>query len=168
MDHKTPAPFPREFHVAASVDISHVELAAKKTKRPAKVSAGTAQDKREVADTRATVLLFGHLRELALYRAEVLESRGFRVVTPATKPEVETFIRTGKYDIAVLSYTLPSRIVQEMAELIRQECPECPLLMISQNYSEDPHILPDEIVPAEQGPSALVDAIRRRLRHRIQ
>ena len=150
------------------IDFPYGALASRRSKPVGGKSAAPSRDKLEGRDVRPVILLFGQLRELALYRAEVLESRGFHVVTPRTREETEKYIRTGKYDLAVLSYTLPSRTVQEMAELIRQECPECPLLMISQNYSEDPHIQPDEIVPAELGPSALVSAIRRRLKHRIQ
>jgi DNA-binding response OmpR family regulator len=108
------------------------------------------------------------MRELALYRAEVLESKGYQVMTPGTRPEVESAIRAGGFDIAVLSYTLPSATVKEIAELVRQMCPECPLLMISLRAESDPHVQPDEIVPADLGPSALVDAIRRRLKRRLQ
>lgn len=122
----------------------------------------------ESADKRPTVLLFGQMRELALYRAEVLQSKGYHVLTPGNRPEVEAAIHAGGFDIAVLSYTLPSATVKEISELIRQHCPECPLLMISLHAERDPHVQPDEIVPADLGPSALVDAIRRRLNRRVQ
>jgi CheY-like chemotaxis protein len=119
-------------------------------------------------DKRPTVLLFGQMRELALYRAEVLESKGYQVLTPRSRHEVDAAIRAGGFDIAVLSYTLPSATVKEISELVRQECPECPLLMISLRAERDPHVQPNEIVPADLGPSALVEAIQRWLKRRVQ
>src|SRR5690349_7374924 len=47
------------------------------------------------------VLLFGNLRELALYRAEVLLAEGFTVSTPNTKDEAVAAIRRGNLDVAV-------------------------------------------------------------------
>jgi hypothetical protein len=72
------------------------------------------------------VLLFGRLRELALYRAEVLRSEGFAVPTPDTKEEAVATIRRGNFDVAILTYTLSSDTVQELAELIREYCPDAP------------------------------------------
>lgn len=123
---------------------------------------------RKKEDSKKTVLLFGHQRELALYRAEVLAYKGFRVLIPRNHDEAVTAVMDGGFQVAVLSYTLPSTIVKDMAELIRQQCPECPLLMIAQNASDDPHVQPDEIVAADLGPSALVNAIERTLKRRIQ
>lgn len=128
----------------------------------------TGKSSGERAKKQPTVLLFGQMRELALYRAEVLQARGYHVLTPGNRPDVEAAIHAGGFDIAVLSYTLPSATVKDISELIRQKCPECPLLMISLHAERDPHVQPDEIVPANLGPSALVDAIRRRLNRRVQ
>jgi CheY-like chemotaxis protein len=158
--------FPGEF--ALSTEFPYA-LAIENRKTVARgASKRTDRSKREPVDPRPTVLLFGQMRELALYRAEVLEARGYQVLTPGTRPEVEAAIRAGGFDIAVLSYTLPSATVKEISELVRQQCPECPLLMISLRAERDPHVQPDEIVPADLGPSALVDAIRRRLKRRLQ
>ena len=107
------------------------------------------------------VLMFGRIRELALYRAAVLRDRGFDVLTPADLDEVVTTIRRGGFDIAVLTYTLSNDTVRELAELIREYCPDCPLIAISNSKRMDREINPDEIVLADEGPNALLAALRR-------
>jgi CheY-like chemotaxis protein len=113
---------------------------------------------------RNRVLLFGRFRELALYRAEVLRSEGFAVVTPFSREESLAAVRRGHFDIAILTYTLPSETVQELAELIREYCPECPIIAISTSKKEDREIDPDEIVVADEGPPALLAALRKAAR----
>jgi CheY-like chemotaxis protein len=107
------------------------------------------------------VLLIGRLRELALYRAEVLRIHGFQVLTPETPAEAMEFIRRAHFDIAVLTYTLSSDLVEELAEQIRQNCPDCPLIAISDSEQLDKKIFPDQTVLAREGPAALIAALRR-------
>ena len=114
------------------------------------------------------VLLFGSNRELALYRAEVLNYSGFSVVIPRTRQEAIEAIRHGDFDAAILSYTLSADTVEELAEMVRQHCPGCPLITISQERTADRRILPDAIVLAEDGPPALVATLRRVLAKREQ
>ncbi len=61
------------------------------------------------------VLMVGELRELALYRAEFLRSKGYTVAicAPPTSEEVAGTLRRGVYGAVVLSYTLPSEVVLE-------------------------------------------------------
>lgn len=107
------------------------------------------------------VLLIGRFRELALYRAEVLRVHGFQVSTPATVAAAMDTIRRREFDIVVLSYTLASDVVEELAEQVRQYCPNCPVIAISDNRSVDKRIFPDAIAFAEDGPAALIAALRR-------
>lgn len=107
------------------------------------------------------VLLIGRLRELALYRAEVLSGHGFRVQTPQTREEAIRAIRNRAFDVVVLSYTLSSEIVEELAQLVREHCPTCPLIAITDTRRLDRRIYPDETVIADEGPAALVAALRR-------
>lgn len=107
------------------------------------------------------VLLIGRLRELALYRAEVLRMHGFSVTIPATPAAAMEVIRRREFDIVVLSYTLSSDVVEELAEQVRQYCPRCPLIAISESRRADKKIFPDETVFAEDGPAALIAALRR-------
>lgn len=117
-----------------------------------------------VRDHRRTVLMYGQLRELALYRADVLTRDGFNVIIPATHDEVLNVIRSREFHVAILSYTLPSNTVKELADLIRQERPACILLTIAQAAKSDSFIQPDAIVEAELGPEGLLRALRKVLR----
>jgi DNA-binding NarL/FixJ family response regulator len=107
------------------------------------------------------VLMFGRIRELALYRAEVLRDRGFQVATPENLEEAVAAIRRGGFDIAVLTYTLSNSTVLQLSELIREYCPDCPLIVISGSKWSDREVRPDGVVKADQGPAALVAALRR-------
>jgi DNA-binding NtrC family response regulator len=111
------------------------------------------------------VLMFGKIRELALYRAEVLRAHGFTATIPSSKDEAIAAIRRGHFDVAVLTYTLSSDTVQELAEMVRQHCPGCPVITISNTHTRDTKIKPDANVIADDGPKALIDALRRTLRH---
>lgn len=123
---------------------------------------GRHKERAEERRTRGRrVLLVGRLRELALYRAEVLHMHGFSVLTPASYAAAMEAVRRREFDIVVLSYTLSSDVVEELAEQVRQYCPRCPLIAISDTRSVDKKIFPDETVFAEDGPAALIAALRR-------
>jgi DNA-binding response OmpR family regulator len=108
--------------------------------------------------------MFGKIRELALYRAEVLSTHGFAVSIPANKTEAIAAIRRGGYDVVVLTYTLSNETVEELAELVRQHCPDCRLITISDTKYRDAKINPDINVLADDGPKALLQALRATLR----
>jgi CheY-like chemotaxis protein len=110
------------------------------------------------------VLVFGRLFELALYRAEVLRSRGYSVLTPRTKAEAIAAIENGEFDVVVLSYTLSSDTAEELMELARQKCPASPLITISDSESLDRRLHPDIVVRAKEGPAALIKALQRAFR----
>lgn len=110
------------------------------------------------------VLMFGKIRELALYRAEVLRNHGFNVTIPASKSDAIAAIRRGGFDVAVLTYTLSSDTVEELTELLRQHWPDCRLVTISETEYPDPKINPDANVLADEGPKALIEALRATLK----
>jgi CheY-like chemotaxis protein len=112
------------------------------------------------AASKDTILLFGRMRELALYRAEVLKTRGFGVITPETKADAIAAIEEANFDVAVFSYTLSSDTVEELTELLRQKCPGCPLITISDTGNIDPRLRPERTVLANEGPAALIKALR--------
>lgn len=111
--------------------------------------------------TGERVLLLSRIRELALYRAEFLRTYGYRVSMPDTREEAIRAIRGGNFDVAVLTYTLPSKLVQEFAQLIREYRSHCPIIAISEARRMDREIDPDAIVVADDGPAALIAAVRR-------
>lgn len=106
------------------------------------------------------ILLLGRIRELALYRAEFLQGKGYEVIAPRSRDEAVAAIRRTAYDVAVLSYTLPNELVLEYAQLLREYCPLCPLIVISDKDLRDRSVAPDAVVIADEGPDALLRAIR--------
>lgn len=125
---------------------------------------GQARKSRVRNAPRNRVLIFGSLRELALYRAEVLRAHGFSVAIPESKTETIAAIRHGSYDVVVLSYTLSNDTVEEITELLRQHCPDCRLITISETRNRDTKIEPDANVLADEGPKGLLAALRETLR----
>ncbi len=108
------------------------------------------------------ILMLGRIRELALYRAAVLRDRGFDVATPHSHDDAISAIRRGNFDIAVLSYTLPNDEVKHLAELVREYCPECPVVaIVADRRRLDREIGPDAMVNADDGPDALLAALHR-------
>ena len=124
------------------------------------------KDRGGVERTSNRVLMLGRLRELALYRAEVLRHHGFDVTAPATEDEAVDAIQQAHFDIAILSYTLPDAVVRQFVELIRQHNPGAPILVIAQTSRYDRRIEPDSVVVADNGPAELVMALRKLLQDR--
>ena len=110
------------------------------------------------------ILLLGRVQELALYRAEVLQDGGFEVRVSTNREEALKLIRRGDFDAVVLSYTLSSDTVEELAEEIREYRPQCPLVVIAKTKYPDRKIVPDAVALADDGPKALISALRRVLR----
>jgi CheY-like chemotaxis protein len=107
------------------------------------------------------VLMVGRLRELALYRAEVLRHAGFIVSTPTDEFEAVRIMQRGDFDAIILSYTLPNATVQELAESARDYCPDCPIIAITETSNFDRRIAPDAVALAKDGPGALLSALNR-------
>jgi len=113
---------------------------------------------------RNRVLMLGSIRQLALYRAEVLQQHGFHVHIAINRDQGLDLIHAGNYDVVVLSYTLPDSVVREFADEMRDSCPECPVIAISNAHRPDPIIRPDQMILADEGPAALLSALRHVLR----
>jgi hypothetical protein len=92
---------------------------------------------------------------------ESMEHAGFNVMFPSNKQQATAAIDKGSFQAAVLSYSLSSDTAQEFAELIRQRCPDCRLIVISSTGWEDSKIEPDETVQAADGPEAMITALKR-------
>lgn len=90
----------------------------------------------------------------------MLEKEGFEVLFPKTKKEAVELIQSGNFDLLLVSYSLSSDTIEEMAELARQRCPRCPVVSISQTGWDDARIKPDATVVADEGPRPMVTAIR--------
>ncbi len=145
------------------------QLLSGRKPRPRGPNGGEAsKPARERSGTHGRVLLFGRHRELALYRAAVLQHSGFRVLTPRTRQEALDAVRAGDFDAAILSYTLSADTVEELAEMLRQHCPTCPLITIAQERTVDRRIAPDAIVLADDGPQALLATLHHVLSKGVQ
>lgn len=118
---------------------------------------------RRFAD-RNRVLMLGSIRELALYRAEVLQQHGFHVQIATQREQALDLIQARNYDVVVLSYTLPDSAVREFADEMREHCPDCPVIAITDARRPDPIIRPDQMIIADEGPAALLSALRTVLR----
>lgn len=140
------------------------EAAGNNRRRTASKAHSQASRGRMRSAPRNRVLMFGKIRELALYRAEVLRAHGFSVAIPDSKAEAVAAIRHADFDVAVLTYTLSSETVEELAELLRQHCPDCRLVTISDTKYRDAKIEPDANVLADDGPKALIEALRETLK----
>ena len=107
------------------------------------------------------ILLLGRIRELALYRSEYLEGKGYEVLAPSNRNEALEAIRHGGFEVVILTYTLPNDVVLEYAQMVREYCPSCPLIVITSENLGDRSVAPDAIVIADDGPDALLRALRR-------
>jgi CheY-like chemotaxis protein len=107
------------------------------------------------------VLMLGRLRELALYRAEFLGHAGYITIVPGDEDEAFRILHNVQFDAIVLSYTLPDELVQRFAEAAREFCPDCPVIAITHTNTIDRRIAPDAIAIANEGPAALLSALRR-------
>lgn len=107
------------------------------------------------------VLMVGRVRELALYRAEVLRQAGFTVLIAGDDDEAVPIIRGKSFDAIVLSYTLPNHMVQYLADTARDHCPDCPVIAIAETRMLDRRIEPDAVAIADDGPAALLTALNR-------
>ncbi|HZU31014.1 MAG TPA: hypothetical protein VFB79_07870 [Candidatus Angelobacter sp.] len=131
-----------------------------------KKRSGSARSPERRKDTsskpaKARVLLFSGMRELALYRAEVLRGNGFNVIVPRSKEDAILAIQHGAIDVAVFTYTLPNETVHELTQLLREHCPDCRLVVVSEAGHIDRKIEPDATVSAMDGPAGLIDALHR-------
>lgn len=113
------------------------------------------------------VLMFGANRELAMYRAEVLRQRGYEVFIAGDVREAMETMQPRNVDVVVVTYTLPSAMVEEIVELLSQFCPDCRLITIAQSSRPDPRIPANAVVEAGQGPKALIEALDRVLNRRL-
>ena len=103
-----------------------------------------------------------------MLRAELLRCEGFSVIFPSSRKEALAAIQKREFDAVLLSYSLSSETAEELAELVRQKCPGCPLVVVTASQHEDLRIQPDELVRAEEGPQAMLAALRRVERRKLQ
>jgi len=114
------------------------------------------------------VLLLGQFRELALYRAAYLRDKGFEVTVLVDIARAIDHIKYEHFDAVIFSYTLPNDVVVQLSELLRELRSSSVVVAISHSFNVDRRVSPDEIVRADDGPEALLSALRRALSKNIQ
>jgi len=107
------------------------------------------------------VLIVGSLRELALYRAEFLRQAGFTVSVAEELYEAIRMMQRGAFDAIVLSYTLPDDTAQYVADMARDYCADCPVVVIVNSSMPGQRIEPDAVAHADEGPIGLIAALNR-------
>jgi len=148
-------------HILLPAAHPNFELASGRQRPRAPQTARRGKNQSRRADQPKRLLIFGRIFELALYRAEVLRSRGYAVVTPRSKADAVRAIEDGEFDALVISYTLESETAEEIVELARQTCPGCPLITISDSGTSDRKLRPDLVVRAHEGPAGLLKALQK-------
>jgi DNA-binding response OmpR family regulator len=108
-----------------------------------------------------TVLMLGRQLELGYYRAEFLKSHGIHVIFPEKKAAAISAIRTGDFDAVIVSYTLSTETTNELVRLIKQTSPDCPIVAITQQRSNEHGFQRDETILDRSGPQGLIDALIR-------
>ena len=151
-------------HLTFSILPGVYELASGRKRPRASQTARGGKHQFRRAERPKRVLIFGRNFELALYRAEVLRSHGYSVVTPKTKADAIRAIVDGEFDALVLSYTVESETAEELVHLVRDKCPECPLITISDSGTADHKLRPDLVVRANDGPAGLLKVVQKAFR----
>lgn len=105
--------------------------------------------------------MIGQDDELTAYRVHAMQGAGLHVIHPNTRREALRVVAQEQFDVAILSYTVESEMAHEFAELIRQNCPKCPIIAITESPWEDSKLQPDETIVGKEGPEALIEAVRR-------
>ena len=105
--------------------------------------------------------MLGQHLELGHYRAEFLKSHGIDVIFPENRQAALAAIRSGGFDVVLLSYSLSDDTAKELTEIIEQVRPECPIVSISNRRWEDRHVSPDATVLDTDPPQALLETLQR-------
>lgn len=92
-----------------------------------------------------TVLMLGQHLELGNYRVEFLKSHGVSVIFPTTREAALEAIQAGGYDSVILSYSLSNQTATELMELVRQVCPDCALICITEQRWDDANSNPMQL-----------------------
>ena len=156
-----------DFHVSSAFDCGQIydagrrKPSASKSSRRKKETEPAVKGDHGAVPGKNRVLLLGRFQELGLYRAEVLRSRGFEVQFCSRREEALQLVRNADFDAVVLSYTLPSEVVEELAEETRESSPHSRLIVIASSDRVDRKISPDAIAIAEDGPPSLLSALQR-------
>jgi DNA-binding NtrC family response regulator len=102
------------------------------------------------------VLLLARKDDLEPSISETLQRAGHNVQFPGSKQEALFLIHQRSFDCVVLFYSLSNDTIEELSELLKQACPTCPIVAVSQNGHMDFKLQPATMVQWRQGAEALL------------
>ncbi|HET9364424.1 MAG TPA: response regulator [Candidatus Angelobacter sp.] len=98
--------------------------------------------------------------ETALLRMHALKGGGFEVTLPTGTKDAMGILKKKKFDAVIISYSLSDENVAEMTELFRENNPNSPIIAVTKGRWDDLKTDVDASVNGDDGPDALIDAIR--------
>ena len=105
-----------------------------------------------------SVLLLSADRELSRLRAYALERGGYSVTRADSRQEALDLL-DDRFDALVISYSMSSEGLIEMAELFRQRNPNSPIIGVTKGKWQDLKIDLDFTVSGDEGPEALLESV---------
>ncbi|HET9284173.1 MAG TPA: RsbRD N-terminal domain-containing protein [Candidatus Angelobacter sp.] len=114
----------------------------------------------EIREGAQLLLLLSVDLETALLRMHALRGGGFEVMLPTGTKDAMDILRKKKFDALVMSYSLSTENVAEMTELFRENNPNSPIIAVTKGKWADLKTDVDASVNGDDGPDALIDAIR--------
>jgi DNA-binding response OmpR family regulator len=106
-----------------------------------------------------TVLLLSGDRELGLLKKHVLAQAGFAVTRADSRKEALLLIEQRKFDVLVVSYSLSTDNMLELADLFRGHHPGAPIVYVAKGSWQDLKVDFDATVTGEEGPEGLIEAV---------
>ena len=110
---------------------------------------------------QTTVLSFSndpeHLRE----REAAIRNGGFGVVSVSSETVVRFEIEMGRCGVLLICHTIPPSVSRELARFFRRSCPSGLIIAVLNGHSASDA---DVVIPASDGPDAVVRALHMSLK----
>ena len=90
----------------------------------------------------------------------VFFSRGCEVTLPTRTKDAIDLLRKKKFDAVVISHSMSKENVADLTELFRENDPNSPIIAVTKGRWANLKTDVDASVNGEEGPEALIDAIR--------
>jgi len=116
-----------------------------------------------------TLLCIDDIPQGLALRKLMLGEKGYDVLTACDGPTGIEMARQNPIDVVVLDYKMPGMTGDEVAEIIKRERPEVPIILLTGVECGLPETLLrmiDAYVGKGEGSAALFSAIQRALKHR--
>jgi CheY-like chemotaxis protein len=117
----------------------------------------------------STILCIDDRQESTTIRKQLLETKGYAVLTANDGPSGIALLRKHPIDAIVLDYQMPRMNGDEVAHVIKQEYPTLPIVLLSGVLYENPERLlymVDAFVQKGEHPEAFLSAVERVLKGR--